>query len=269
MLFIVPCALLLSLVLYRTEAAAFGGCEEDCAKCHSLDKNEAQQILERLHAAGAKVLGIKMSPIRGLWEVDVDNKGNRGVLYVGFSKKYVIGGSIYEVETAANKTQESLQGIPQPDRFVDVSKIQLQNAILLGDKHAAHKVIVFTDPDCPFCAKLHEELRKVISERKDIAFYLELMPLKFHPDAYWKSQSILCAKSLSLLEENFEKKPIPKPGAGCDSKAVDQNLKTGQELGITGTPTLIMPDGLVVVGGRDAATLIRLALDTRDKGAAK
>ncbi len=112
-------------------------------------------------------------------------------------------------------------------------------------------------------------MKKVVAERKDIAFYIELMPLKFHPDSYWKSESILCAKSLNLLEENFEKKPIPKPAALCDTKAVEQNLKAGQELGITGTPTLIMPDGLVVVGARDAATLIKLALETRDKEPAK
>jgi thiol:disulfide interchange protein DsbC len=112
-------------------------------------------------------------------------------------------------------------------------------------------------------------MKKVVAERKDIAFYIELMPLKFHPDSYWKSQTILCAKSLDLLDENFEKKPIPKPGAGCDATAVDQNLKTGRELGITGTPTLIMPDGLVVVGARDAATLIKLTLQTSGKETAK
>jgi thiol:disulfide interchange protein DsbC len=147
MSFLAAIAVLFSLVLFRAEAGAFGGCEEDCSKCHSLQKSEAQQILEKLHVSDAKVLDIKMSPIRGLWQIEVDNKGNRGVLYVGFSKKYVIGGSIFEVDTAQNKTQETLKETQQPDRFVDVSKIPLENAIVLGDKNAALKVIVFDDPD--------------------------------------------------------------------------------------------------------------------------
>lgn len=111
----------------------------------------------------------------------------------------------------------------------------------------------------------------MVAERKDIAFYIELMPLKFHPDSYWKSQSILCDKagSLDLIEENFQRKPIPKPATGCDTNPVEQNLRTGRDLGITGTPTLIMPNGLVVVGGRDAATLIKLALDAKGKEAVK
>jgi thiol:disulfide interchange protein DsbC len=268
--FLIFLTVLLSLFLGRAEVGAFGGCEEDCGKCHSLNKDEAHQILVKLNAADAEVVDVKMSPVKGLWEVDVQEKGRKGVVYVGFSKKYIIGGPIFEVDTAANKTQETVEAMNRlPDRYVDPSKISLKNAILLGDKNAAHKVIVFTDPECPFCAKLHQELKKIVSERKDIAFYLELKPLPMHPDAYWKSQSILCGKSLELLDNNFQKKPIPRPGPGCSATPVDENLKEAQQLGITGTPTLIMPDGLVVLGARDQATIIDLALKKKGTEAAK
>ena len=52
-----------------------------------------------------------MSPLKGLWEVTVDDKGKRGLMYVGFSKKYIVGGPIFEIETASNKSQESLQKV--------------------------------------------------------------------------------------------------------------------------------------------------------------
>jgi thiol:disulfide interchange protein DsbC len=261
---------LLSLVIGRAEVRAFGGCEEDCRKCHSLNKDEAHQILAKLDLPDVEVTSVKMSPIKGLWEVAIEEKGKRGVVYVGFSKKYIIGGPIFEVDTATNMTRETIEAMNrQPARYVDPSKISVKNAILLGDKNAAHKVIVFTDPECPYCAKLHEEMKKIVSERKDIAFYLELMPLKLHPDAYWKSQSILCGKPLELLDENFKKKPIPRPEPGCSSAPVDENIKAAQELGITGTPTLIMPDGLVVAGTRDPGTIIELALKKKKVEAAK
>jgi len=257
--------ILLSVFLFGGNVYAFGGCEENCQKCHTLEQKEVQGILAKMKAPDAKVLDIKMSPVRGLWEVSVDNKGSRGVMYVGFSKKYIMPGPIYEVETASNKTQESLGGLNEPaDRYIDLAKIPVGDALLLGEKTARYKVIVFTDPDCPFCGKLHAELQKVVSESKDIAFYLKLMPLKFHPDAYWKSQSILCAKSMQRLEENFEKKPIPRPD--CETKAVDETIKLGQELGITGTPALIMPDGLVVLGVRDAEKIMELVFNPKKKG---
>ena len=266
--YIVPVCLVpmvLSFFLLSGDAFAFGGCEENCQKCHSLEQKEVHGILEKMKAPDVKVLDIKMSPVRGLWEVSVEDKGNRGVMYVGFSKKYIMPGPIYEVETASNKTQESLGGMNEPaERYVDVTRIPVGDTLLLGEKDARYKVIVFTDPDCPFCGKLHTELKKIVSERKDIAFYLKLMPLKFHPDAYWKSQSILCAKSMQRLEENFEKKPIPKPD--CETKAIDETLGLAAELGISGTPTLILPDGLVVVGGRDADKLKELVLNPKKKG---
>lgn len=261
---VIVCFIVLSLsfLLFDRNVYAFGGCEEDCNKCHSLDKKEVQGIFEKMKAPDMKVMEIKMSPVRGLWEVSVEDKGKRGVMYVGFSKKYVMPGPIYEVETASNKTQEALN--EPADRYVDVKRIPVDDALVMGEKDARYKVIVFTDPDCPFCSKLHAEMKKIVSERKDIVFYLKLMPLKFHPDAYWKSQSIVCAKSLHRLEENFGKRPIPKPD--CETKVVDETVKLGKELGITGTPTMIMPDGLVVVGGREAEKIKELVLNPKKKG---
>jgi len=128
-------------------------------------------------------------------------------------------------------------------------------------------VIVFTDPDCPYCGKLHAELKKVIAESKDIAFYLKLVALPMHPDARWKSESILCSKSLQLLEDNFEQKVIPKPG--CETKAVEDNINLSRTLDISGTPTMIMPDGMVVVGGRDAKTIIEMVEHPQKQGETK
>jgi len=245
-------------------ALGFGGCEENCQKCHSLNKEEVKDIFTKLQIPDAQVMDIKMSPIKGLWEVSLENKGARGLMYVGFSKKYVMSGPIFEVETASNKTQETLQKMNnEVPRYVETSTIPLDNALVMGRKDARYKVVVFTDPDCPFCGKLHVELKKVIAESKDIAFYLKLMPLAMHPDARWKSQSILCKKSLQLLEDNFEKKPVPKPD--CDTKDIDENIKLAEALGITGTPTLVMPDGQVVTGARDSRAITDMVLNPRAK----
>ncbi len=257
------------LFLLPLQAWAFGGCEEDCAKCHSLSTEEAQKILNKLGALEAKALEVKMSPVKGLWEVVVDDKGQNGIMYVGFSKNHVIAGPIIEVEAGLNKTQESFEQLnQQPARYVDASKIPLEPALVLGEKDARYKVAVFTDPDCPYCAKAHEEMKKVVAERKDIAFFLKFMPLSFHPDAFWKSQSILCKGSLQWLEDNFAKKEIPKPD--CDNKPeVEANIRIARELDITGTPTLVLPDGLVVRGVKDAKTLIELVTNPPKKGETK
>jgi len=260
--------ILLSSVIYTSPVFAFGGCEENCQKCHSLNSQEVQEIFTKLQAPEAKVLEIKMSPLKGLWEVSLDNKGQQGLLYVGFSKKYIVGGPIFEIDTGSNKSQESLKNISsEARRYVDVSTIPLDNALLLGEKDARYKVIVFTDPDCPYCGKMHDELKKVVAENKDMAFYLKLVALPMHVDARWKAQSILCSKSLQLLEDNFQQKPIPKPT--CETKAVEDNINLSKTLDITGTPTMIMPDGMVVIGGRDAKTVADMVLNPQKQPDAK
>lgn len=251
--------ILLSSVIYVSPVFAFGGCEENCQKCHSLNNKEVQEIFTKLQAPDAKVIDIKMSPLKGLWEVTLNNKGQQGIVYVGFSKKYIISGPIFEVDTASNKSQESLQHANNEiRRYVDISTIPLDSALLMGEKDARYKVIVFTDPDCPFCGKLHAELKKVVAENKDIAFYLKLIALPMHVDARWKAQSILCRKSLQLLEDNYEQKPIPKPA--CETKDLEDNINLAKTLDITGTPTMIMPDGMLVSGGRDAKAIADMVM---------
>ena len=98
-------------------------------------------------------------------------------------------------------------------------------------------------------------MKKVLEKRKDIAFYLKMFPLvKLHPKAYEKSMTIVCKKSLELLEDNFAGKKLPPPE--CKTKEIDENLKLGERLGISGTPAIIFPDGSIAPGAMDADALI-------------
>jgi len=125
---------------------ASGACDPDCVKCHTLSNAEVQHILTKIKVPDAKILKIQMSPARGLWEVSIDNKGQRGLFYVDFSKKYLISGNIIEVNAAIDKTKERLDALNR-ERRINRSLIPLKDALVLGDKKAATKVIVFTDPD--------------------------------------------------------------------------------------------------------------------------
>ena len=93
-------------------------------------------------------------------------------------------------------------------------------------------------------------------KRKDIVFYIKLFPLPMHKDAYWKAKSIICNKSINMLEANFEGKQIPR--TDCNSREIDENLKLVRTLNISSTPTLIMPDGRVHEGTLPADRLIEM-----------
>jgi protein-disulfide isomerase len=59
-----------------------------------------------------------------------------------------------------------------------------------------------------------------------------------------------------MLEDNFAKKTIPR--TECNTKEVDNTIKTAESLGITGTPTIILPNGKMRSGAMTAEQLIEL-----------
>ena len=82
-------------------------------------------------------------------------KENMGPLYLDFSKKFLIAGQIVPVEALGKQA-------PALPKKVDISKIPLENAIVLGAKGAAKKIIVFSDPDCPYCRELHKIIKQIL-----------------------------------------------------------------------------------------------------------
>ncbi|MBI5642573.1 MAG: DsbC family protein [Deltaproteobacteria bacterium] len=227
-------------------ASAFQGpgCMGKCTDCHNLSKEDAAKVL-KADRFKAQIKDVRMSPVKGLWEVEIAQGDKSFIVYVDFAKKFLVEGKF----TALEQLGES-----QPLKKIDTKKIPLENAIIYGSPKADKKVIVFDDPECPYCAKLHEEIKKIIATRKDIAFYIKMYPLDIHPAAYEKSKTIACLKSPKLLEDAFAGKKIPKPE--CDSPEVDNNKKLAEELGIRGTPALIMPDGRVFPGYAPADVLL-------------
>ena len=221
---------------------------QDCSKCHTLKKEEAAAFLKSFDPK-IKVLQIRTGPVKYLWEIDYEVNGKKGLVYIDFPKKHLFSGNLIDLRDKKNLTQYSLAEINK----INSSQIPLQDAIILGRKNAKHKIIVFTDPDCPFCAKLHHEMNKVVRERKDIAFYIKMFPLKIHPGAYEKAKAIVCERSLKLLEDAYDKKPLPAPK--CKTSVVDDNIKLAEKLGITGDPTVVLPDGRIFTGFRDAGAL--------------
>ncbi len=229
-------------------AGAFPGKDPkggDCTKCHKLDKKDAEEIVKKIVPNGT-VGEIKVSPVKGLWQIDISAGPQRGAIYLDFSKKYVAQLVPLEV------LEQQLKAQQKPQKM-DFSKIPLGDAVVLGPADAKKKVVVFTDPDCPFCRRLHEEMKKVLSQRKDVAFYLIMFPLEMHKDAYKKAQAILCEKSQQLLDDAFSGKEVPAPK--CSNEAVERTKALGISLGVNSTPMLVREDGTVNAGALPADKL--------------
>jgi len=243
------------LVCFTLAAPAFAmsgdGCGGDCASCHTISLKEASGLLKELGV----VKTIKPAPVRGLYEVTIEQQGKTGLAYLDYGKKHIIAGQIFDIASRqvagappAQKRQERL----------DPATLKTGDSLLMGNPKGKKKLFVFTDPECPFCSKMHGELKKLVGLDPDLTVYVKLFPLKMHPKAYDKARVILGEQSMQLLEQSFAGAALPAPKAKHARKPVDDTMRFAQSVGINSTPTLVLPDGRILPGFRDAKAMQQL-----------
>jgi thiol:disulfide interchange protein DsbC len=139
---IVPLFLILPVLLWAGISHAFETKGQDCSKCHTLTKDEARDLLKEV-IPNMKVVEVGPSPTKGSWEIFFESGGKKGLIYLDFSKRYLFSGSLISVKDRRNLTQERFGELNK----IDLSQLPLDDALVMGDKTAKYKVIVFDDPD--------------------------------------------------------------------------------------------------------------------------
>ena len=252
--FLFACALAAFLALFLSDpAAAFrkeAGITKDCSECHKLTKEEAGKTLGRI---ADNVVGVVQGPFPGIWEVDVARDGKTYPIYLDYSLKYLFTGQFIRLAGMENLTGRRFQDLNR----VDVSSIPIDHAIRVGSPSAKKTVIVLSDPTCPYCVKLHGEIKKAAAKDAGVAFLV--MPYPRNPNdkaTHRKCQAVVCAKSEKMLDDAYAGKELPAPA--CKSTAVDDTMKLAERLKVQGTPTMILPDGRMVSGSMEADALLAL-----------
>jgi len=230
----------------------------DCKTCHKITKEEATKILNKLDP-NIKVEKIGYSEVGGVYELFVkDNKSKVGVVYLDFSKKYLIIGNIIDIDGKKSLTESAME----EQRHIDINKISIKDALVMGNKNGKKKIFVFSDPECPYCYKLHQELESLIKEDKQIVVYVILFGLDIHPNAQWKAESIICKskenmdEAIKMLEMSYQGKEIPK--LNCNKNYADANKKQANSFGISGTPAIVLSNGKFISGWRTKEDLKKL-----------
>jgi thiol:disulfide interchange protein DsbC len=250
-------ALVVSVIIVSSSfAMAKDGCGGDCMICHKLTEKEATELLK---TTGVTVKSVKPAPANGLFEILLEKEGKQGVLFMDYGKKHIIQGMMVSLPDF-KPVAAHMQDLPQAKQVtsVDPKTIPIENSIVMGNPKGTKKLYVFSDPDCPYCRKMHVELKQLEKIVPDLAIHILPFPLPMHPGAYDKARVILSRKSKKLLDDGFEGKDLPKPVGNEGKDGVDTVIKFANANGISGTPTLIMPDGKIMVGGMDAEALNRL-----------
>jgi len=201
-----------------------------------IEKDLIQAIIPK-----TKIEKIKHTQIDGLYEVFLAN-GN--VFYVYPYKRLIVFGEIY-TNTGINLTNKDrqkwkeevnkkrLKGLGAKKLIEDSFKINYNK----GSKRYA--LVMFTDPECPFCRKVDKFLKF-----KNASVYVNYMPLSFHPHAKKWALQILSSKNKKKAIEAIEKhnKDLNVTITDEAKKTLLATQKLAKELQINGTPTIFVID---------------------------
>lgn len=197
---------------------------------------------------------IRKLPYADLYEV----QGNGvNVFYTDARGEVALFGNLMDLQTRVSLSEQRKQEL----MVVDFSALPLDKAIVTVKGSGARKLAVFSDPDCPYCKQLEQELKDVT----DVTIYTFLYPLAdLHPDAPRKARLVWCAADRAQAWEQLMLLGKEPETAGSDCEApLGAVADVARKHWITGTPGMVFADGKLVSGSLPGEQ-IRLLLTTGD-----
>lgn len=193
---------------------------------------------------GERVREIRRTPLPGVYEVAFGNR----LFYTDEGLNYLIIGQIIESATNRNLTDQRLRQLTA----IDVKQLPLDAAIKTVKGDGRRTLYVFSDPLCPFCSQLEQELQKVTN----VTIHTFLTPVdQMRPGSRNRALEIWCATDRSRAWDDWMlKQVVPRSKPTCRNP-IDQVVKLSDKLGFTVTPTLVFADGAVLSGMIPAAQI--------------
>lgn len=179
---------------------------------------------------------VSESPVNGLFEVVSGNN----IIYYSPESKHIIFGEMWS-HTGTNVTAQAKSKIHA--KKLDLFQPALADAVKIGN--GPNVVIEITDPDCPFCRKMHAYWQG----RSDVTRYVFMMPIaSLHPKADAKSRFILSAANQAqamndVFSGMYDSQPLPSYKE--NERLVSVHRELAAKSGIDGTPAYFINGSFV------------------------
>lgn len=190
------------------------------------------------------------APIDGFQQLVIDGR----VAYVSDDGKYLIDGRIMEIAGRRDLTDAAIA----PVRKAQLDQIPAKDRIVFAPETVKYTVTVFTDVECGYCRKFHDEIQAY--NNLGIAVEYLAFPRQGIGSAdYAKMEAVWCAPDRrAALTAAKRDKPVTV--APCAENPVAREYQAGRKAGLTGTPMIIAKDG-TLLGGYLPPEELRAALD--------
>ena len=193
---------------------------------------------------GVNLKNITKSPVSGLYQVAMPPR----FFYVSGDGRYVVDGDLIDMDTKGNMSQ----GPRNKSVSSAIDAMGEDSMIIFGKKTLKHTVTVFTDIDCGYCRKLHNEVKKY-NENGIRVRYMAFPRAGEGSGAFKKAEAVWCSKDKAKAMTDA-KNGVSVKNENC-ANPVAKHYALGSMIGIRGTPAIVLDDGTVVPGYIPAARL--------------
>ena len=208
-----------------------------CLFSQAVSADEAQ-IREAIQGINPSIAIRSVAAVAGapFFEVRLSS-GER--IYTNAEGTHFVAGDLYEVAAGGVRNLTDLGR--RDDRNALLANLSDEDLLVFSPTGpVAHRLLVFTDIDCGYCRKLHSEIESLLENGVEVR-YAAFPRAGIGSESYDKYVSVVCAADPHTAMTEAKRGNDPDR-ASCDNAVADQ-FRLGQQLGITGTPTLIFESG--------------------------
>ena len=195
-------------------------------------------------------------PIKTVQETEFDGLlvlklEDGGILYGTADGRFLFSGDMYAVDSDGfvNLTD----AIRAERRLALLADVREEDMIVFkADGERKAYVNIFTDVDCGYCRRLHQEIADINALGIEVR-YLAFPRAGIDSESYHKIVSAWCSNDRQRaitelkLGKNIPQRSCPNPVAA--------QLELGNQVGVSGTPALVTAHGQLIPGYLPAETL--------------
>ena len=169
---------------------------------------------------------------------------NGEIHYTDPAGRYLLRGEVLDLQTGTNLTQQSTTIL----RSQMLKELPEDQAIVFGPAKAERTLIVFTDVECGYCRRFHEQINDYIRQGIQVHYYPWPRSGLSGP-VHDEMVSVWCAKDRNAaLTRSKQGKGVPSNVCEAGQKIVAESVALGHRLAIRGTPAIFLPTGEQVGG---------------------
>jgi thiol:disulfide interchange protein DsbC len=185
-------------------------------------------------APQVKIDVVQESVIPGFYEAIIGSQ----FIYVSKDGRFVLDGSAID----ANNRRDITEAARAKNRMASLKNIGPDKRIIFAPPDPKWSVTVFTDIDCPFCRRFHEQIEAYNAAGISVEYVF--LPLEMHPGADKKAEAVWCAIDRKAAF-TAAMKGSDTGTATCENP-VAESVNVARAIGINGTPTMLASDGTKV-----------------------